>query len=175
MQSIYLAGGCFWCTEAIFNRIKGIKNILPGYIGGKIPHPTYNMVCSGDTGHAEAIECKFDEKIISLNDILEIFFSTHDPTQLNGQGNDIGTQYRSAIFCTSKLQKNNVDKFIHSIQPNYVNKIVTEVKYGEIFFKAEEYHFNYFKNNPNAPYCEIIIKPKLAKLKLIHGNKCTKF
>ena len=175
MQSIYLAGGCFWCTEAIFNRIKGIKNILPGYIGGKIPHPTYNMVCSGDTGHAEAIECKFDEKIISLNDILEIFFSTHDPTQLNGQGNDIGTQYRSAIFCTSKLQKNNVDKFIRSIQSNYVKKIVTEVKYGEIFFKAEEYHIDYFEKNSNAPYCDIIIKPKLAKLKLIHGNKCIKF
>ena len=174
MQSIYLAGGCFWCTEAIFNQVKGISKIVPGYIGGKTPNPTYNMICTGNTGHAEAIECSFDEKIISLNDILEIFFSTHDPTQLNRQGNDVGTQYRSAIFCSSKLQKNLVDKFIDSIQENYANKIVTEVKYGEIFFKAEEYHFDYFKKNSNAPYCEIIIKPKLEKLKLIHGNKCNK-
>jgi peptide-methionine (S)-S-oxide reductase len=175
MQSIYLAGGCFWCTEAIFNQVKGINKIIPGYIGGKTPNPTYNMICNGNTGHAEAIECNFDEKVISLDDILEIFFSTHDPTQLNGQGNDIGTQYRSAIFCSTKLQKNKVDKFINSIQSNYVKKIVTEVKYGETFFKAEEYHFDYFKKNSNAPYCEIVIKPKLEKLKLIHGNKCNKF
>ncbi len=175
MQSIYLAGGCFWCTEAIFNQVKGINKIIPGYIGGKTPNPTYNMICNGNTGHAEAIECNFDEKIISLDDILEIFFSTHDPTQLNGQGNDIGTQYRSAIFCSTKLQKNKVDKFINSIQSNYVKKIVTEVKYGETFFKAEEYHFDYFKKNSNAPYCEIVIKPKLEKFKLIHGNKYNKF
>ena len=175
MQSIYLAGGCFWCTEAIFNQVKGINKIIPGYIGGKTLNPTYNMICNGNTGHAEAIECNFDEKIISLDDILEIFFSTHDPTQLNGQGNDIGTQYRSAIFCSTKLQKNKVDKFINSIQSNYVKKIVTEVKYGETFFKAEEYHFDYFKKNSNAPYCEIVIKPKLEKFKLIHGNKCNKF
>ena len=172
MQSIYLAGGCFWCTEAIFNQVKGINKIIPGYIGGKTLNPTYNMICNGNTGHAEAIECNFDEKIISLDDILDIFFSTHDPTQLNGQGNDIGTQYRSAIFCSTKLQKNEVDKFINRIQSNYVKKIVTEVKYGETFFKAEEYHFDYFKKNSNAPYCEIVIKPKLEKLKLIHGNKC---
>ena len=172
MQSIYLAGGCFWCTEAIFNYLSGVKKVVPGYIGGETDNPTYNEVCRGGTGHAEAIECNFDEKIISLNDILEVFFSTHDPTQLNRQGNDIGTQYRSAIFCTSKKQKDEVEGFINIIRLNYEKKIVTEINNKSPFFIAEDYHLNYFKNNRNAPYCQIIIKPKLSKLKLIHASKC---
>jgi peptide-methionine (S)-S-oxide reductase len=170
MQSIYLAGGCFWCTEAIFKSLKGVTNVMPGYIGGETSDPTYNIVCTGHSGHAEAIECYFDERIIGLNDILEIFFVTHDPTQLNRQGNDIGTQYRSAIFCSSKSQKAEVESFIKSINPNYDNKIVTEVHDNKTFYKAEEYHCDYYKKNINAPYCEIIIKPKLLKLKNMHGN-----
>ena len=172
MQSIYLAGGCFWCTEAIFKQFRGIEKITPGYIGGHIKNPTYNIVCEGSTGHAEAIECLFNEDIISLQNILEIFFSTHDPTQLNRQGNDIGTQYRSAIFCSSKTQRVRAENFIKNIQLSYDKKIVTEVRDEEVFYKAEDYHCDYFNKNTNAPYCEIIIKPKLAKLKLLYGNKC---
>ncbi len=175
MQSIYLASGCFWCTEAIFNSLKGVTKVIPGYIGGETPNPTYDIVCSGGSGHAEAVECSFDEKVISLKDILEVFFSTHDPTQLNRQGNDIGTQYRSAIFCTSKSQKDIVEAFINSIQLNYDKKILTEIKHNQTFFIAEDYHINYFKKNITAPYCEIIIKPKLSKLKLLYKDKCLKF
>ena len=137
MQSIYLAGGCFWCTEAIFKSLKGVTKVMPGYIGGETSEPTYNIVCSGNSGHAEAVECYFDEKIISLNDILEVFFATHDPTQLNRQGNDIGTQYRSAIFCSSKTQKAEVESFIKSINPDYDNKIVTEVHSIKLFIKLK--------------------------------------
>ncbi len=175
MQSIYLAGGCFWCTEAIFKSLKGVTKVMPGYIGGKISEPTYNIVCSGNSGHAEAIECYFDEKIISLNDILEVFFATHDPTQLNRQGNDIGTQYRSAIFCSSETQRVEVESFIDSIKQYYNNKIVTEVHYNKTFYEAEEYHCDYFRKNINAPYCEIIIKPKLLKLKSTHGKNLLNF
>ena len=163
MQSIYLGGGCFWCTEAIFKKVKGVKSVTPGYIGGRTNNPTYEEVCNGNTGHVEVIECNFDDKYIGLNDILNIFFSTHDPTQLNRQGNDIGTQYKSAIFCTNESQKIRVEDFIKSIEHLFSKRIVTQVSLSNNFFKAEDYHFNYYNLNMNAPYCQIIIKPKLLK------------
>ncbi len=165
MQSIYLGGGCFWCTEAIFNLLKGVDKVTPGYIGGEKDNPTYQDICTGKTGHAEAIECIFNENEITLIEILSIFFSSHDPTQLNRQGNDIGTQYRSAIFCINAEQKKQVESFIQSINHMYDNKIVTEVGLNKKFFNAESYHFDYFKKNINVPYCQIIIKPKLDKFK----------
>lgn len=167
MKSIFLAGGCFWCTEAVFSMVKGVEKVIPGYIGGKIDNPNYQMVCNGNTGHAEAIKCIFNELIISLDEILNIFFLTHDPTQLNKQGNDVGTHYRSAIFCKDKEQFNEVEKFMRSIQNRYDGKIVTEVKLNDKFYNAETYHFNYYANNKNAPYCQIVIKPKIEKLKKI--------
>ena len=175
MQSIYLAGGCFWCTEAIFNQVKGINKIIPGYIGGKTPNPTYNMICNGNTGHAEAIECNFDEKIISLDDILEIFFSTHDPTTINRQGNDVGTQYRSSIFTNDKKEIEIIKKFIVTLDQKKVfkSKIVTTIENKLNFFKAEEYHQNYYELNKEAPYCSIVIAPKVKKL-LKSGSKFVK-
>ena len=167
MKSIFLAGGCFWCTEAVFSMVKGVEKVIPGYIGGKIDNPNYQMVCNGNTGHAEAIKCIFNELIISLDEILNIFFLTHDPTQLNKQGNDVGTHYRSAIFCKDKEQFNEVEKFMRSIQNRYDDKIVTEVSLNDKFYNAETYHFNYYANNKNAPYCQIVIKPKIEKLKKI--------
>ncbi len=173
MQSIYLGGGCFWCTEAIFKKVKGVKSVTPGYIGGRTNNPTYEEVCSGNTGHVEVIECNFNDKYIGLNDILNIFFSTHDPTQLNRQGNDIGTQYKSAIYCTNESQKVRVEDFIKSIEHLFSNKIVTQVSLSKDFFKAEDYHFNYYNLNMNAPYCQIIIKPKLLKFKEQFKTKLT--
>ena len=167
MKSIFLAGGCFWCTEAVFSMVKGVEKVIPGYIGGKIDNPNYQMVCNGNTGHAEAIKCTFNELIISLDEILNIFFLTHDPTQLNKQGNDVGTHYRSAIFCKDKEQLNKVEEFMRSIQNRYDDKIVTEVSLNDTFYNAETYHFNYYANNKNAPYCQIVIKPKIEKLKKI--------
>ena len=173
MQSIYLGGGCFWCTEAIFNIVKGIDKVIPGYMGGEKDNPTYQEVCSGETGHAEVIQCIFDEKIISLKHVLTVFFSTHDPTQLNRQGNDIGTQYRSIIFCANKKEKEIVESFIESIRHKYDKNIVTKVEINNKFFKAESYHLDYFNRNSNTPYCQIIIKPKLLKFKK-HTNKLIK-
>ena len=166
MQSIYLGGGCFWCTEAIFKMVKGVEKVTPGYIGGNTSNPTYEEVCSGNSGHAEAIECIFNEDLISIKDILNIFFSTHDPTQLNKQGNDVGSQYRSAVFCKNNNQKVTVENFINEIQSFYQKKIVTEVILNSNFFKAEVYHIDYYRKNTNAPYCQFVIKPKLEKFKL---------
>ncbi len=175
MQSIYLGGGCFWCTEAIFNMVKGVEKVIPGYIGGKIENPTYQEICKGNTGHAEAIKCTFNEKVISLEDILSIFFFTHDPTQLNRQGNDVGSQYRSVIFCSNKKQKELVKDFIVSIKHLHENKIVTEVDINNNFFNAENYHLDYYNRNSNASYCQIIIKPKLFKFREQFKNKFIKF
>ena len=163
MQSIYLGGGCFWCTEAIFKMVKGVNNVLPGYIGGNIINPSYQEVCSGESGHAEAVECVFNETIIDLKEVLDIFFSTHDPTQLNRQGNDVGTQYRSAIFCKNNDQKAKVENFIKELQGSYEKPIVTEVTINNDFFHAENYHIDYYNKNKNVPYCQLVIKPKLYK------------
>ena len=171
MESIYLGGGCFWCTEAIYKIVKGVEKVTPGYIGGKTNNPTYKEVCAGNTGHAEVIECIFDEKIINLHEILEIFFATHDPTQLNRQGNDIGTQYRSSVFCINNKQKEIVEIFIKELNHLYDNKIVTEVSVNNSFFCAENYHLDYYNKNSGAGYCQIIIKPKILKFSQKFKNK----
>ena len=158
------AGGCFWCTEAIFKRLKGVEAVTSGYSGGKIENPTYDQVCSGTTGHAEAIQIEFDPKIISFEKLLEVFFKLHDPTTLNRQGNDVGTQYRSAVFYHDEKQKTQAEKTKSKMQKVYNGKIVTEIVPFSNFYKAEGYHQNYFENNKNAPYCQVVIDPKIQKL-----------
>ena len=166
-SKIYLAGGCFWCTEAIFNRVEGVKKVIPGYIGGNVKNPSYKEVCSGKTGHAEAISLEFNKNIISLDKLLLIFFQTHDPTQLNRQGNDIGTQYRSVIFYTDikqkKITQNIIKKLSQSIFKN--KEIVTKIELAKDFFEAEKEHVNYYDLNSNQPYCQVVINPKIQKLK----------
>ena len=166
-SKIYLAGGCFWCTEAIFTRVEGVKKVIPGYIGGNIKNPSYKEVCSGRTGHAEAISVEFDKNIVSLNKLLLIFFQTHDPTQLNRQGNDFGTQYRSAIFYIDLKQKNIIKNTIKTISKSiFKNKeIVTKIELAKDFFQAEKEHINYYDLNSNQSYCQIVISPKIQKLK----------
>tara|TARA_Y100000996_G_C22314615_1_gene557661 strand:- start:13 stop:528 length:516 start_codon:yes stop_codon:yes gene_type:complete len=166
-SKIYLAGGCFWCTEAIFNRVEGVKKVIPGYIGGNVKNPSYKEVCSGRTGHAEAIYLEFDKNIISLDKLLLIFFQTHDPTQLNRQGNDFGTQYRSAIFYTDIKQKKITENIIKKLSESiYKNKeIVTKIELAKDFFEAEKEHINYYDLNSNQPYCQVVINPKIQKLK----------
>src|SRR3989344_2623564 len=162
------AGGCFWCTEAIFKRLKGVKLVIPGYSGGNPPaggeNPTYDQVCSGTTGHAEAIRIEFDPRIISYEKLLEVFFKLHDPTTLNRQGNDVGTQYRSAIFYHDQKQKETAKNVKQKMQKIYKGKIVTEIVPFSNFYKSENYHQNYFENNKNAPYCQLVIDPKIQKL-----------
>ena len=170
MQSIYLAVGCFWCIEAIFLKLKGVNKIIPGYIGGVTQNPTYEEICKGISGHAEAIQCEFDDKKISLELILEVFFISHDPTQKNRQGNDIGTQYRSAIFYTNLIQKKKAQEAIKKAEKIYQNKIQTELSGKHNFFAAEEYHHNYFSKNPTSVYCNALIPAKLQKLQKIYTD-----
>lgn len=164
-ETIILGGGCFWCTEAFFKMIKGVIAITPGYAGGDSLNPTYKDVSSGSTGHAEVIRIEFDPKAVKLNQILEIFFATHDPTALNRQGHDIGTQYRSIILYTSADQKIEIEKFIKNLtgQNIYSKPIVTEVKLLDKFYGAEKYHYDFLANNPENPYCRVVINPKLKK------------
>ena len=171
-----LANGCFWCTEAIFSRVKGIKSVIPGYSGGSTSNPSYEQVCTGITGHAEAIQIEFDSKIISFEKILDIFWHTHDPTTLNRQGNDVGTQYRSAIFYHDDNQKNIAEKLKKELEKEDVfkNPIVTEIVPFSKFYPAENYHKEYFENNRNAPYCSFVIDPKIQKLLQKYSDKIKK-
>lgn len=161
-----LAGGCFWCTEAAFSIIKGVEKIEPGYTGGNVPNPTYEQVSTGTTGHAEAAQITFDPKIISFKEILEIFFTMHDPTSLNRQGADVGTQYRSAIFYHNPKQKEVTEQLIDELNKEDIfNKtIVTSVEPLKVFYEAETYHKDYYKKHPKEPYCQAVIAPKIAKL-----------
>lgn len=160
------AGGCFWCTEAIFKRLKGVDSVVPGYSGGFVENPTYEQVCDGNTGHTEAIQVEFDPKVLPLEKLLEIFFHLHDPTTLNRQGNDIGPQYRSVIFYHDANQKEIAEKVRDKIAEVgiYHDPIVTEIVPLEKFYIAEDYHENYYEKNKDKPYCQYIIDPKLAKL-----------
>lgn len=173
MNIIYLAGGCFWCTEAVFQSLKGVLSVTPGYIGGVKVNPTYEEICSGTTGHAEAIKVEYDETVIFIKDILDIFFASHDPTTLNRQGDDVGTQYRSAIFYTKEDQKRESVETIEDLNKALYKekKIVTEVVPATIFYPAESYHKEYYLKNTNAPYCQLIISPKLGKLQKDFGDK----
>jgi peptide-methionine (S)-S-oxide reductase len=157
--------GCFWCTEAIFQQLKGVENVVPGYAGGSTKNPTYEEVCSGVTGHAEVIQISYDPKVISYRELLDVFFYTHDPTTLDQQGNDVGTQYRSAIYYHDESQKNDALKIIEQleIEKVYKDKIVTEVTALDKFYLAENYHNDYYNNNKNQGYCRVVINPKLDK------------
>ncbi len=166
METATFAGGCFWCTEAIFQRLKGIESIMPGYSGGDVDNPSYEQVSEGTTGHAEAIQIVFNPEIISFEKLVEIFFHLHDPTTLNQQGNDVGTQYRSAIFYHSDAQKETALKIRQKIEDEnvYKNHIVTEIVEFKNFYKAEDYHKNYYNNNREGGYCRVVIDPKIKKL-----------
>ncbi len=159
-----MAGGCFWCTEAVFKRLKGVKSVASGYTGGTVNNPTYEDVCSGTTGHAEAIQVTFDPKVIPYQKLLEIFFALHDPTTLNRQGNDFGTQYRSAIFYHDEEQKNTAVRSKEKAQKNFNGDIVTEIVPFSKFFEAENYHKNYYDSNRSQGYCQVVIDPKVKKL-----------
>lgn len=165
--------GCFWCSEAIFNELKGVYSVLPGYSGGNTENPTYEQVCTGNTGHAEVVQLTFNPNIISYDELLEVFFKTHDPTSLNRQGNDIGTQYRSVIFYHNEEQKKSAEKYISLIEKEKIfdKPIVTELSEFKKFYVAEDYHHNYFKNNPNQGYCAFVINPKYEKFKKVFKNK----
>jgi len=162
-----LAGGCFWCLEAVYDELKGVEDVVSGYSGGKIPYPSYEMVCTGTTGHAEVVQLTFDPKIISFKEILEVFFTIHDPTTLNRQGPDVGTQYRSAIFYHTPGQRAIAEQVIADLGASNVwdAPIVTELKPFEKFYPAEDYHQEYFKRNPNQAYCRVVISPKVAKFR----------
>ncbi len=161
------AGGCFWCTEAVFLRIEGVEKVVSGYTGGTIKNPSYKEICTGRTGHAEAVQVFYDADKVSFQDLLEIFFATHDPTTLNRQGNDVGTQYRSAIFYADDLQKTTAQQVIELLdkQGIFGRPIVTEVTPLDVFYKAEDHHQEYYDNNSAQPYCQVIIDPKIRKLR----------
>ncbi len=164
-ETIVLGAGCFWCTEAVFNMISGVLAATPGYAGGRTENPTYEQVCDGDTGHAEVAKIEYFPKMITLKYLLDVFFTMHDPTSLNRQGNDVGDQYRSLILFTSKKQGTAVRAYIKKAQARYSQPIVTEVKALDKFYQAEDYHQKYFEKNQHQPYCNIIISPKLSKVK----------
>lgn len=164
-ETVAFGGGCFWCTEAVFSMLKGMHSVEPGYAGGKTPHPTYEQVASGTTGHAEVVHLVYNPDEIAFEELLRIFFASHDATQLNRQGNDVGTQYRSVIFYTTERQKEKAQHYIDVINgAGSVQKIVTEVVPLTNYSAAEEYHKNYFKNNRSAGYCQLVIEPKVEKI-----------
>ncbi|HXH05916.1 MAG TPA: peptide-methionine (S)-S-oxide reductase MsrA [Vicinamibacterales bacterium] len=167
LETATLAGGCFWCLEAAFEQLRGVVRVQSGYTGGHVPNPTYQQVCTGTTGHAEAVQITFDPRVISYRELLEIFFAIHDPTTLNRQGPDVGTQYRSAIFYHSPEQRAAAEAVIRDLEARKVfdDPIVTEVVQLTAFYPAEEYHREYYRRHPDQPYCQVVIAPKLAKLR----------
>lgn len=171
-----LAGGCFWCTEAVFQRLEGVEEVISGFTGGNIKNPAYREIITGRTGHAEAIQIKFNQKVISFEELLYVFFATHDPTTLNRQQNDVGTQYRSAIFYTSEAQKQTAEKVIAEFTEKgiYENPIVTEVTPAKEFYKAEEEHQDFYNQHRQQPYCQFIIDPKIKKLTNLFSEKLKK-
>lgn len=173
LETATFAGGCFWCTEAVFLALEGVDSVLPGYMGGDIDKPTYEQVCTGTTGHAEVIQIKFDPEKITFEELLYVFFKTHDPTTLNRQGNDVGTQYRSAVFYHDDKQKESAELIKKKIDEAgiYSNPVVTEISAASTMYVAEDYHINYFNKNPNNGYCRAFIPGKIAKLKKLFGDK----
>ncbi len=168
-----LAGGCFWCLEAAFQDLKGVETVESGYSGGSVPHPSYEEVCTGTTGHAEVVQITFDPQVVTFRDLLHVFFTIHDPTTLNRQGGDVGTQYRSAIFYHSPEQQAEAQRVIAELQAEQVwdDPIVTELTPFEYFYPAEEYHRDYFRRNPNQGYCRAVIAPKVAKVRKLYLDK----
>ncbi len=172
MEKATFGGGCFWCTEAIFQRLNGIKSAVPGYSGGDLPNPSYEQVSEGNTGHAEAVQIEFDPKISPFRKILEVFFYTHDPTTPNQQGNDMGPQYRSSVFYHNEAQKNETEALIHELEDAKVfsKPIVTIVEPFKNFYEADDYHKNYYERNKDAMYCSYVIGPKIHKLLEKYGK-----
>jgi peptide-methionine (S)-S-oxide reductase len=173
VEQIVLAGGCFWCTEAVFQRMEGVLSVTSGYTGGTIKNPAYREICTGRTGHAEGVLLTYDPEKLEVNTLFEIFFATHDPTTLNRQGNDVGTQYRSEIFYTTEAQKLLAEHFIARLEKEGVfeNSIVTKITLLDVFYKAEQDHQNYYQENQNQPYCSFVIRPKMEKLKTYYSDK----
>ncbi len=172
-ETAILGGGCFWCLEAVFELLRGVQSVESGYSGGAVPNPDYKAVCTGGTGHAEVIRIRFDPKVISFRELLDVFFAIHDPTTLNRQGNDVGTQYRSVIFYTSPEQRDVARKCIQELNEGKVwpGPIVTEVVPAEEFYKAEEYHQGYYRSNPSQGYCQWVVNPKVAKARKAFADK----
>jgi peptide-methionine (S)-S-oxide reductase len=173
LQVATFANGCFWCTEAIFQNVDGVEKVVSGYMGGKVKNPTYKAVCTGQTGHAEVIQLTYDPKKVSYDELLEIFWKTHDPTTLNRQGADVGTQYRSAVFYHNDEQKRLAEKYKKELTEAEVfdQPIVTEITPASVFYKAEDYHQNYYNLNGDAPYCAMVIQPKVEKFKKVFKEK----
>ncbi|MFW5704099.1 MAG: peptide-methionine (S)-S-oxide reductase MsrA [Patescibacteria group bacterium] len=165
-QTLIVGGGCFWCTEATMKRIKGVVKVEPGYAGGRTTDPSYEDVCTGATGHAEVIRITYDDTIVSYQQLIDVFFHTHDPTTRNAQGNDRGTQYRSIIFYQDEEEREQVEKMIAKLEQSgeYDSPIVTELRPYEAFYRAESYHLDYYASNPDQPYCRYVIEPKISKL-----------
>jgi peptide-methionine (S)-S-oxide reductase len=171
LETATLAGGCFWCLEAVFRRLQGVESVISGYMGGATQNPTYHDICSGSTGHAEVVQIKFDPAVISYADLLEVFFAIHDPTTLNRQGNDRGSQYRSAIFFHSSEQLAAAEAAVLREQESWQDPIVTELVAAEVFYPAEDYHQDYFANNTFQPYCQFVVAPKVRKVVEKFGSK----
>jgi peptide-methionine (S)-S-oxide reductase len=173
MEVTTLGAGCFWCIEAVFQGLKGVEKVVSGYTGGTVPNPTYRQVCTGRTGHAEVAQITFDPEVISFEEILYVFWRTHDPTTLNRQGADVGTQYRSAIFYHDEVQKAIAEKSLAETEASslWPNPIVTEIAPLPEFYEAEDYHQNYFSDNPNQPYCRAVIDPKVRKFRKEFASK----
>ena len=171
IQIATFGGGCFWCIDAAFRRVKGVLNVSSGYAGGEIENPSYQQICTGLTGHAEVVQLDFDSSIVSYNTLLEMFFTLHDATQLNRQGNDVGTQYRSVIYYHDEKQKAESQAMIDALQKQIREPIVTELSTLTNFYPAEQYHQDYYNENPNQGYCSILIAPKLAKFEQYYADK----
>ena len=174
MQTAILGGGCFWCTEAVYQQIMGVESVESGYTGGQVAQPTYEQICTGKTGHAEVVKLTFDSAIISYREILEIFFTVHDPTTLNRQGNDSGTQYRSVIYYLSPEQQHTAQQVIAAMASVWDAPVVTELSPAETYYKAEDYHQDYFNQHPLQGYCAFIVAPKVAKVRSTFADKTRK-
>ena len=167
METVLFGGGCFWCTDSVFRKIKGVESVVSGYAGGETESPSYEQICTGTTGHAEVVQVSFNPEVVSYTDLLNVFFATHDPTTLNQQGADTGTQYRSVIFFTSDTQRELTEEVMHELESDgtFEDPIVTEVTPAPVFYPAEEYHQDFYTKNPSQGYCVASIEPKFAKLR----------
>ncbi len=172
-EVVTLGGGCFWCMEAVFQQLKGVVSVESGYSGGTVENPTYKQVCTGQTGHAEVVQVTFDPKVVSLHDVLEVFFALHDPTTVNRQGADVGSQYRSVVFCRTPEQRDAVQAVVRELEAKkaYSSPVVTQLEPFKAFYKAEAYHQDYYEQNPNQPYCTLVISPKLSKFHKLFKDK----
>lgn len=170
-EVVTLAGGCFWCLEAVYDELEGVLSVESGYMGGALPNPSYQQVCGGKTGHAEVVQIRFDPAVLSFHELLAVFFAIHDPSTLNRQGNDVGTQYRSAIFYHSPEQRKTAEEVIAELRPEFKSPIVTQLEPATPFYVAEDYHQEYFANNPNQPYCQLVVWPKVEKFRRKFGDR----